>query len=405
MGYHDGRAVFVPGPLPGETALVELLREKRTWAEGLVQKFTNISDERTHSHEDHYLHCSPWQNVNYSYQIELKKSMLADIFARPELGLDVAGVVAAPQLLGYRNKLEFSLVANEFGHLDLGLHQRRSDQIVVPTPQGCVLGDETMNRAAKLVVEQLNDLNVGDAATSLTVRRSLAHGRLLVLVTLSTPLKRQWTPLLVSGVDGVMVVQHILHQAPEVLWSAGETDLRERFSGLELTYPWDAFFQVNPAAFETALGYVVAAVKPGSNVIDLYGGVGAIGLAVARTAKHVVGVEVMAASAELAELNAVTNRIHNYQSRAQAAEGLLASDLAGVDTVIVDPPRAGLHSRVRQVLNEALPERIIYLSCNPVTQARDIMDLSEHYQAGKVQGFDFYPGTLHVESLVILDRK
>ena len=142
----------------------------------------------------------------------------------------------------------------------------------------------------------------------------------------------------------------------------------------------------------------------GSTVVDAYGGTGAIGLRLAGTAAQVVGIESDAAAAEVATANADRAGISNYRSLAGPTETHREA-LQTADVVVVDPPRAGLTSEFIRHLLSAKPERIIYLSCNPATQARDLIALSPSYMAGDVAGLDFYPGTLHLESLSVLTRR
>ena len=145
-------------------------------------------------------------------------------------------------------------------------------------------------------------------------------------------------------------------------------------------------------------------IDPQHFVADLYGGVGTIGLPVAKVARKVVGIEISASAVKLANLNAEQNELTNYQAFATPSEKMNPEIMRGVDTVIVDPPRTGLNSKVIEFLLEAKPSRIIYLSCNPVTQLRDVMLLIPGYKPSRLKGYDFYPGTLHMESLVVLDR-
>jgi 23S rRNA (uracil1939-C5)-methyltransferase len=156
--------------------------------------------------------------------------------------------------------------------------------------------------------------------------------------------------------------------------------------------------------FEHALRDILDNVPSGARVVDLYGGVGTIGLPAAKIARSVVGVEINQSSVDLANLNAAKADIANYTAVAVPAERMDTRVLKEADCVIVDPPRAGLHQRVIGYLLEAAPKRIIYLSCNPVTQARDLMMLAPDYRAESVLGYDFYPGTLHIETLAVLDR-
>jgi 23S rRNA (uracil1939-C5)-methyltransferase len=404
--------VFAIGPLPGEEAEVRLTRTKKDWAEAVVTEWVDTSARRGEPFETHYLSCSPWQAVEYDYQLELKRGMLEEIYARPDLktaGFRVGEVLASPKQFGYRNKLEFTLwEAGEkgSGRLELAFHERGSWKYLKTAAEGCVLGTDVMNAAAVAVVARVNELDLVGVADTLTVRQSHTHGHVVAVLLVKEPVERDWSRLIVPEVTGVVVARKLKHDVLETLWRWGDTNLLETLGGVNLSYPWDSFFQVNPPAFERALERIMAQVKPGAHVMDLYGGAGTIGLPVARVAARVVGVEIVESSVNLANLNAAANRIDNYRAIAVAGEKMDPTLLVGADTVILDPPRAGLHPNVISMLLEAKPARIIYLSCNPVTQARDVTALLGSYKPhGVVAGFDFYPGTLHLESLVTLVRK
>jgi 23S rRNA (uracil1939-C5)-methyltransferase len=383
---------------------VEVAKTKKTFVEATLLEVTKPSRHRHEAREEHFRLCSPWQGVEYGYQLELKRGMLAEIFGRPELELEVKGLVAAPEQFGYRNKLEFGLATREDGRLELAFHARGSETHMVPLPRGCVLGSAAINTAALAMVEQLNQLEIGEGA-SLMIRESHTDGKILAVVGLGRRIKRDWGRLQIPEATGVVVSQVRPGHAHERLWEAGETNLQERVGGVDLRYPFDGFFQTNVPAFEHALERILAAVPAKARVVDLYGGVGAIGLPVAKIARSVVGVEINGGAAEQAAANAARAGLTNYEALALPAERLPVEALKGSEVVIVDPPRAGLDRRVVAALLETAPKRIIYLSCNPVTQARDIMMLAEKYRAGAVTGFDFYPGTLHVESLIVLECK
>ncbi|HEX3081922.1 MAG TPA: TRAM domain-containing protein [Candidatus Saccharimonadia bacterium] len=404
LGYIDGRPCFASGPLPGETAEVLITRDKARFAEGQVAQITQASDMRTGQAEDHYILCSPWQNVEYGYQLELKRKVLVETMGRPELGLSVADMLGADQILGYRNKLEFSVRPDVSGHLALAFHARGSYEDLLVTPEGCRLGSDGMNAAALELVAAAGELKLGKAIHSITVRRSVGGGQLLGIVTLEAPVRADWKTLAVPGLAGVVVARVRHRDSYHMLWHQGETGLVEKVAGLDLAYPYDGFFQTNPPMFERALEQILESVPKGVRLVDLYGGVGTIGLAAARIVGEVVGVEAHEQSVRWATGNADRNGILNYRAVASPAERLDPSVLRGAGCVVVDPPRAGLHPQVVESLLEAAPARIIYLSCNPATQARDLMVLGSAYKSGPVAGFDFYPGTLHMESLAILDR-
>lgn len=407
MGYLDGRACFVAGPLPGETAQVEVRRSGARFVEADLVELVTQSPQRQAAAEAHYRLCSPWQGVAYDYQLELKRSMLAEIMGRPELELRVGEVVAAPQPLGYRNKLEFAVMPGPSAGLQLALHARGRSDRLEPSPDGCVLGSAGMNIAARAVLARLEQLDVAAEVVSIMVRQTGGiAGGCVVVVGLRRRVKRAWLSLQGPELAGVVVAVVRPGHGYETVWQAGKTGLTETVGGVAVDYAYAGFFQTNVPVFEGALHQITAAVPPGSTVVDLYGGAGAIGLAVAaRCEAQVTGAEIDAAAVQMSNQSAARAGLHSYQAVATAAERLDPALLAGAGMVIVDPPRAGLDRRVVQALLTTGPQRIVYLSCNPVTQARDIMALQGHYQAGPLTGFDFYPGTLHLESLVVLDRR
>jgi 23S rRNA (uracil1939-C5)-methyltransferase len=405
LAYWHEKALFAIGPLPGETALVQIRREKRGWAEGVVREIQEAAPQRGDAHEEHYLSCSPWQSVDYAYQLELKRGMLEEIYGRPELKLAVADMIGSDLQLGYRNKLEFTLMPQEDGNLELSFHVRGSFKDLIAAPDGCVLGTEGMNKAAQAMRDRINALDIAEIAETVTVRQSHASGRVVAVLLVKDTLSRDWSKLFGDDIAGLAVVRKVKHDTFDILWKQGDLELVEQIGGVELRYPWDSFFQVNPPAFDHALSAILAEVEPDSTVVDLYGGAGTIGLPAAKVAKKVTGIEIVASSVQLANRNAKRNKLNNYEAMTLPSEKMELEVLQGADTIILDPPRAGLHPKVIELLLEAKPAKIIYLSCNPSTQARDVMALQDAYEASDVTGFDFYPGTLHLESLVTLTRK
>lgn len=401
LGYVGGKACFVLGALPGEVVRVRVTKDKPSFAEGAIVEIVESSKRRSEARETHFLSCSPWQGVDYVYQLELKRQMLEQAFGR--LGVPVTDMVGAEAVTGYRNKLEFSLVRAGSGQMELAFHARGSLDELVAAPDGCVLGSAAMNVAAQALLGRVNALGLVGLAQTLTVRQ--ADGQCVGVVALSRAVKRDWSELEGPELAGVVVSVLRGRNMHERLWSSGRTDLVQTVGGVRVGYPYDGFFQTNVAMFERALEQIVAAVPTGARVADLYGGAGTIGLAVAARGHAVVGVEVQRVAVELAEANARAAGLGSYRVVATPAERMDRRLLEGVDCVILDPPRAGLDRRVVTALLEAAPDRIIYLSCNPVTQARDVALLNEAYKTDGVMGFDLYPGTLHLESLVILQRR
>jgi 23S rRNA (uracil1939-C5)-methyltransferase len=403
LGYLDGKPCFASGPLPGEMADVEIIKEKPGFIEAAVVNITKASKRRSGEAEDHYLSCSPWQNVDYDYQLELKRAVLAEPFSRPGFEVPVIDLVAAPVQVGYRNKLEFSLKAGD-GTLELAFHARGSYDDLMTLPEGCILGSEAMNKAALKLVAKVQKLKLAGYIETLTIRQSSTTGGLLGHIALHQVPKRDWSDLAIAELSGVVVSRVRRRVEHELVWHSGETSLTDTLGGLELSYPYDGFFQTNIAMFEGILSSILEAMPRDGRIIDLYGGVGTIGLAAAGFSDEVIGVEINESSVRLAQANAERAGLSNYRAVRTPAQQLDPKLLAGADCIVVDPPRAGLELRLVKELITAAPARIIYLSCNPVTQARDYALLSETYRTAGVTGYDLYPGTLHLESLMVLER-
>ncbi|GAC1371733.1 MAG: 23S rRNA (uracil(1939)-C(5))-methyltransferase RlmD [Candidatus Saccharimonadales bacterium] len=404
MGHADGKPCFASGPLPGETCVVELVKDKPGFAEAVVVSIADDSSRRSGAAEAHYLSCSPWQNVDYEYQLKLKKVILTEAFGRLGFEVPVKDLIKSTHLSGYRNKLEFSLKPVN-GQLELAFHARGSYEDLVVLPEGCKLGHPAMNAAALKLAKAAHAMKLDGYIETLTVRRSEATGALLGHIALHQVPKRDWSDLKLAEFAGVVVSRVRRRVEHELVWTSGQTTLTEKVGGLELSYPYDGFFQTNIPMFEKILENIITEVPAAGRLIDLYGGVGTIGLSAAGKTGEVVGVEINASSVELAKENAASAGITNYRAIQSPAQRLDSKMLMEADCIIVDPPRAGLELRVVNEIMAAAPQKIIYLSCNPVTQARDWQLLSEAYQTDGVTGYDMYPGTLHLESLMIFERK
>lgn len=403
LGYIDTKPCFAAGPLPGEVAEVEIIKDKPGYVEAAVTRITTSSPMRTTIAEDHYLSCSPWQNVDYAFQLEQKQMILAEAFGSPQLQMPVLEMVGAAHTLGYRNKLEFSLKSS-MSKLDLAFHARGSFEKLIALPAGCTLGSPDMNAAALKLAHAAHDLKLDGYIETLEVRKSVASGKLLGQIVLHQVPKRDFSDLVSAAFSGVIVSRLRGRNIHEQLWCAGETTLEEELCGNQLEYSYDSFFQTNVPMFQNILQSMLDSMPKQSRILDIYGGVGTIGIAAAKFSREVVGVEIDPASVALATMNARRAGLTNYTSVEARAQHIDPKLLENSECIVVDPPRAGLELRLLHQILDVGPAMIIYLSCNPATQARDILLLSEKYGSRGVTGYDLYPGTLHLESLVVLER-
>ncbi len=413
LAHIDGKAIFVWGGLPGEVVEIEITKDKKTFAEAKMVRVITPSPDRIEPAEDHYLICSPWQVLSYEKQIEYKRALLVEAYqniANEEVKIEK--FYESKEHYDYRTKLEFSFTYDENNRIALAFHKRGKNneyEIV----DGCKLGSDRMNQAAAKITEILNNTpNIGaKGLKSLTLRESKTNGQIIaILLHKFREYEIRITLADLGGlVDGIIIAYSTI-QSPtavitELRYQEGTDHLEEKVLDKIIRYPYDGFFQNNLPVFELALNEIREATPEVNRLVELYSGTGSIGFNLADKAKEVVGVEIVPSAVEYAGINKVLNKIDNY-TEIQLPDHKLSKDiLENTEVLVLDPPRAGLHQKITAMVLETLPKRIIYLSCNPVTQARDYSLLREKYKMTRLVGFDFYPNTLHMESLLVLESK
>jgi len=411
LGSHEGKAVHVHGMLPGEEGIIEATKKHGVYA-GVLKELTHASPSRKTPEELHYLSCSPWQVMDYPLQAQLKHEMLQELFGYYD-NVPKADFVPATQFYGYRTKVEFSFTDRDGEHaapLALAFHVRGGGSLRIALPEGCQLASEAMNQVALAICARLRDAGYSarDLKT-LVVRESKATGEILAILYAKKEDIPKFAVDDIAHLAGFLVF-HSTEKSPasvptKELWRSGESRLTERVLGLELGYSWDAFFQNNIPVFETALECIRKHTPDHARVIELFSGVGSIGLSLAKGAEAVHGIEIIPNAAAFAKKNAAANGIDNYVSECIPAEKMDGRLLDKKDVLVLDPPRSGLHPKTIALIIEKLPPKIIYLSCNPETQARDYSVLAALYDIEVLTGFDFYPQTPHLESLLVLNLR
>ncbi len=380
----DGKKLFLWNALPGEIVTkVELTKVKSHYGEGVAREFTKLSEQRIEPKDACYLSTSPWQILDYDYELSEKTELVEECFRQQKVELSpVPEIITDGQDFHYRNKMEYALY---FDHADkkihLAFHARGSHQkILVDTSS--IEHPEIWQRATEIVAE----LNAGRADA------------------------RQYQSLLLrcnqqGGVSGGLFEKHQPHPKFALL--------KDKILGQTYSYSPNGFFQINLPVYELALQAIQPWVKT-RRVLDLYAGVGTIGLSVARGrdltlvecdksayAEMVKNCQTVHANAE----QTVPDNAGKLAPKPILAKSETALEYIAPDqTVILDPPRAGCQPELIEHLLEVCPPTIIYLSCNPATQARDVKLLLEKYQLKLVQPFNFFPRTPHLENLVVLEK-
>ena len=440
----DGMVVFVPYVVPGDIADIKIIKKKKNFAEGRAVNVKHYSDKRVEPQCPHFGTCGGcrWQTLNYADQLAAKQQQVRDNFER--LGhIDCSGmqpICGSEEIYEYRNKLEFTFSSRAWHDLPpadgdspdpgaLGFH--------IPT-----LFDKVLNIEHCALQPSLSD------RIRLAVRNyALAHGlpfydirnhtgclRNLIIRNTATG---QWMVVLVIAEyhpGWKELLQHLHDTFPQITslqyifndklndsyadlpstTFAGQDYVEEIMPGygdakpLHFTIRPQTFYQTNSRQAQRLYSFVAqyAQLAPSDTVYDLYTGTGTIALFLAHMCRQVIGIEYVEDSIAAARQNAVTNRIDNTQFFAGDMAKVLTLDFVAAhgrpDVVVTDPPRAGMHEKVVEQLLAMQPRRIIYVSCNPATQARDISLLAGKYQVGRIQPVDMFPHTQHVENVAEL---
>jgi len=412
LAHIDGKVIFVNGGFPGEIVKVQIYKNKKTFSEARLVEIVKASDIRIKPREEHYLICSPWQAIPYEKQIEFKRQILLEAFiSNASTKVKVDKFYESEQKYGYRTKLEFSFTEDKQGKIALAFHKRgvNNEYEII---DGCELGSAKMNEAARKIVEVLNNTSgvVAKGLKSLVIRESKTNDR--IIAVLYYKFKEFEIDMTLSDLDGLVNGLYIAYSTikspmsviTELKHAEGDEYLEEKVLSATIRYPYDGFFQNNVPVFESALGEICEATPKSNKIVEIYSGTGSIGFNLADKAKELVGIEIVPSAIKYAGINKKLNDVANYTEVELPDYKITAEQLENTDVLILDPPRAGLHPRLTTRILEARPKKIVYLSCNPVTQARDYAVLKDDYKIVRLCAFDFYPNTLHMESLAILER-
>lgn len=400
----EGKKILVWGGLPGEIVDVAVTKKKKSYIEGVAVDIKTASRDRIAPSEPlSYLSTSPWQILSFEAENAEKLTILNETYRREGIDCNFQDMVTDNREINYRNKQEFGFWGDEDGlHLAHFVRGTHGKQIIT----GSILTNKSINDSANDILEQLKLMSVWGGKLKTLLLRTSESGEVVAALFMKEAMDFSKFKL-PNSLKGVIVYYSDPKSPASVqtkkLYSAGDIKLTDSIKGKNITYDVMSFFQVNLPVFGKSLEDITKAVQEArikyskSRVVDLYSGVGAIGLAV----KADVLVEIDPNNTKYAHLNArgtITEVV--LESSENALEQITQNTI-----LIVDPPRAGLHSKLIDHINEVQPKAIIYLSCNPVTQARDTGMMKENYKISFARGYNFFPRTPHIESLVVLELK
>lgn len=427
IGRVEGYAVFVPGTLPGERVRAHIIKAGAGFGVAKLLEIETPAKERVFPPCAIFAQCGgcTLQHMEYSAQLRYKRQVVEDALRRIGGFADVAvpPVLGMEQPWQYRNKGSFP-IANVNGRVEVGFFAPRSHRLI-PTPD-CLIQREPVLLAVLAVRDWANEYGVPayDEETQKgllrhVVARTANTGEAMVTVVATGPLphRQSLLQMLQERVEGLRSVYLNIHAAQTnvimgeeniLLW--GQPQIVDRLCGLSFSISPASFLQVNPAQterlYQSALDML--ALTGNERVVDAYCGIGTITLLLARHAKEVVGIENVFEAVEDAKRNAEQNGIQNARFLCEAAEDALPALLGEgftPDALLLDPPRKGAEEAFLHAVIQSGVGRLVYVSCNPATLARDCRVLSDGgYRIEAVQPVDMFPHTVHVESVVLMSR-
>ena len=436
--------VFIPYGAPGDVADVRITRKKHSYAEGVIERLVKPSDVRIEPFCNHFGVCGgcKWQHLPYPEQLRFKRRQVVDALeriAKVELP-EINQILGSEHTIRYRNKLEFTFSnkswltrkqlenGNEFSDRDAaGFHIPGAFDKVLDI-SSCYLQDDISNRMRQYVKRHAKemgysfyDLRAQKGLMRSMVVRTSSTGEVMLTVVFGED-----NPVAIGEMMGAIAdqfpqitslfyvvnlkVNDSLSDQTFVLFK-GREYMEEKMEDLTFRVGPKSFYQTNSRqAYELyKVARRMAALTGKELVYDLYTGTGTIANFVARQSRQVIGIEYVPEAIEDAKLNSMVNGIDNTLFYAGDMKNVLTDNFVAhhgrPDVIIVDPPRAGMHEDVVNVILNAQPQRIVYVSCNPATQARDISLLDVKYRVVEVQPVDMFPHTHHVENVVALELR
>jgi 23S rRNA (uracil1939-C5)-methyltransferase len=424
----EGYPLFVPNGLPGEKAKVKVIKVNKGYGFGRLMEIIEDSPYRVEPECPIYKECGgcQLQHMSYEGQLKAKEKQVSDVLQRigKLQNVTVHPVLGMENPWRYRNKAQVPIGEHEGGLIG-GFYQQRSHQII--DMKACIIQQEKNDEVVKKVKEicNINGVRAYDEQKHkgelrhIMARYGLKSGEVMVvLVTRTNELtgKKKIIEEIVKRIPGVKsIVQNInskktnviFGDETKVLW--GEEVIYDSIGDIKFAISARSFYQVNPeqtkVLYDKALEY--ADLTGEENVIDAYCGIGTISLFLAQKARNVYGVEIVPEAIEDAKKNAALNGISNVEFAVGEAETVIPEwyeNGVEADVLVVDPPRKGCDDKLLQTIINMKPKKVIYVSCNPATLARDLRILEDGgYQTVEVQPVDMFPQTMHVEAVAWLE--
>ncbi|SHE78492.1 23S rRNA (uracil(1939)-C(5))-methyltransferase RlmD [Alkalibacter saccharofermentans] len=428
IGKIDGYAVFVDGCLPGDYIKARLKTIKKTYAIGELEMFHKSSKERVEPPCLYFDECGGCQiqNLNYTKQLELKKKIVLDAMTRiggfDESDIRIFETIGMEEPYGYRNKAQYKVSVSK----KIGFYKKRSHHII--PLEKCLIqkddGAETLKVLNAVITKfglSVYDENTGKGVLKGIVERiSGLNGEIMIILVINADNlenDKKIAEFIMQNIPDVKSIyininkgrsNRVMGYENKLVY--GKEKLTDAIGNVAFEISPLSFFQINSEMTKVIYDKVAeySALKGTETVFDLYCGMGTIGLFLAKAAKEVYGIEIIRDAIEDAQINSKLNKVDNalfIQGKAEEKIYELLDEGKRAEVYVLDPPRKGCDEKLLEVIKKTLPAKIVYVSCNPSTLARDLKILSGEYKIEKVQPIDNFPHSMHVETVTLLVRK
>ena len=428
VAHYEGLTIFVNNALPGEVVKAKILKVKKKFAFAKIEEIIKESPDRITVKLNQWVQTglASLAHIKYSSQLDFKRNQVVNLLHKAGMDdIKVNATLPSPEETGYRNKAQVP-VREVKGQLEIGFFRRHSHDLVPMTnffttdPEIDRVLVATRDILRKYHVPAYDELHHKGEVRYLEVRRSRATGEIMViLVCLHKDLENLANVAReISEIDGVtsVILNHNPKKTNVILGNhdyvlAGEDHITDKIGDVKFNISPKSFFQINspqtPRLYNLAIE--MADLNKDDVVIDAYSGIGTIGLTVAKHVKAVRGMETIKDAVRDANNNAKLNGIHNAKYVTGKAEEVMprwANEGLKTDVIFVDPPRKGLTPEFIDAAVATKPKKIVYISCNPATQVRDLELFKENgYNFSEITPVDMFPQTPHVESVTVLERR
>lgn len=389
VGIIDNIVTFVKGALKDEVVKVKIDEIYKNYAKASIIEIVEKSIDRRIPICPYFDYCGGCNlmHMDYNDQLKFKKEKIESIFKKI-CNMDITlSSINSYNTLNYRNKVVFKVKDDK-----IGFYKSKTNEII--DINECIISDKKINEVLLKLREFIKE-NTDHKITEVMIR--VCNDEIMISINkLNDDYKDEFIKLF-NYVSSIYINNELVH---------GVNSLNQKLNNLVFDVSAKSFFQVNPVTAENLYNKVLSFINNSDTIVDLYSGTGTITMLLSKKARRVIGIEVVKDAVIDAKNNLLLNNIDNVEFICDKVENKIDTlkDL-NVDTLVMDPPRSGSDKKTLKSILEIEPKSIIYISCNPVTLARDINTLKENYEIKDISAFDMFPQTYHVETVCVLERR